>query len=191
MQTATKKTSEMNRLYLAISIVLLAFSCSSEKDDEYKNPPPKVPLTEYEVDHKISLKEIDEYPLAHGNSRTFTLEDDLLGNLGLIVHARNALTDGYWVYDLCCPVHWEDSDPLKHKLQVLNPEIPGLFRAYCKVKGQGSIFDLQDGVATTGYAKDKKISMVKYTVDVYPESKYPDYLPTEGLIFTNPRYKKE
>lgn len=182
----------MEKLFIVVGISLFAFSCSSDNKDIEEPLPPK-PLTQYEVDYKISNEEIEAYPLGGRNTKTFVLDkskDARLGNLGVIVHHHNSLEVGYTAYDACCPIHWEDTDPLKHKLKIL-PSDPSILEVTCDIdKNNRSSFNLRDGEPTEGYAREKKINLVKYNIKVYPENKYPEYLPAEGQHITNPNYKK-
>lgn len=180
----------MTKLFVAVGIVLLVFSCSSDKESE--DPLRPKPLTQYEVDYKISNEQIGSYFLGDRKTRTFMLDKSKgtkLGNLGVIVHFHNSLEVGYRAYDVCCPIHWEDTDSLKHKLTVL-PDDPSLLEVDCDVdKKNRSSFSLRDGTPSSGYALENKINLVKYKIDQYPESGYPNYPEAEGRYITNPNYK--
>lgn len=184
----------MKKIFLLAGIALFAFSCSSDNEKEPLPPEPEPkPLTQYEVDYKISNEEMDSYPQNEKlKRRAFVLEKQngmKLGNLGVLYYCTSSSAVLHLAYDACCPIHWEDSDPLKHKLEI---EISGYWiYAVCNVDGFRSSFDLYDGKSLNSYASEHNIQLVKYNVEQYPKDGYPDYPAAEGRHITNPKYKEK
>lgn len=177
----------MKKIYSILGIALFVLSCSSnDKEDDLSIPQI---ATQYDVTYFISKDDIEKHPLGYRKTRTFVIEksnEQPSGNLGIIVHFANSVERGYIAYDVCCPIHWEDSDPLKHKLTILNPDYPTLQNAYCEKNGYRSSFDLYFGTPNSGYAKEKNISLIKYQISRNPIDVEKEEI---GRYITNPQYR--
>lgn len=180
----------MKKLFLLVGIALLAFSCSSDNNEEEGYTPPKV-RTEYEVNYYISREEINKHPIVGYNSRAFILPkttEQSSSNMGIIIYdaPTSSLARNVKAYDLCCPLHWEDDDPQKH---ILTLDTSSDMDVYAKCEKSYETFSLSTGRSTSEIAGEF-VDLIKYNVDSDPSGSLVSEENIIGYYITNPKYKK-
>lgn len=162
----------MKKLFVAVGFALLAFSCSSDDNNEF----PTQGLSQYEVDFTAKKNEFRTQGELVFGSNLYPMHEDqkhyLTGLAGVQVIYYKEQTVAF---DFKCPVEWSQKvgGGMLRTLDLYNWET--------KCDKCNSTYNFLSGEPVKGRAKGLGLKLVKYKVDYEPE--------TGDCHITNPNYK--
>lgn len=167
----------MKKIFLFVGIAFMAFSCSSDNNEDDNTPTAK--LKQYPIDYIISVEDLNkaiDRNTEEEHPPILDYRSSDYGNLGFFIYY---IENDFIVFDGCCPVEWGNKE-IGEAPGKLNPFM--LNNSSIKCQSCGSNFDANTLKPTFGKAEKLGLSLVQYKIELNEEK--------QEYHITNPNYKK-